>query len=70
MTNRHVQEVRLLSPGAGAKVRRLDEAADVDDPVGMSEEEYLRTARHIQRALKTALDSSPWEWQAPGGRQA
>jgi tRNA threonylcarbamoyl adenosine modification protein (Sua5/YciO/YrdC/YwlC family) len=69
MTDRHVQEARLLAPGAAGKVRRLDEAADVADPVGATEEEYLRTARHIQRALKEALDRSPVSEWVPGGRQ-
>jgi L-threonylcarbamoyladenylate synthase len=68
MTEGHVRETRLLSPGSVSKIRRLDESANIEDPVGMAEEDYVRTARHIRQSLEKALDSSPWEAALPGGR--
>jgi tRNA threonylcarbamoyl adenosine modification protein (Sua5/YciO/YrdC/YwlC family) len=70
MTQRQVQEARLLAPTAAGKVRRLDEEADIEDPIGMGLEDYLRTARQIQRALEEALKDSP-QARAPGsGRES
>lgn len=68
MTEFHVAEIGRLAPGAGAKVRRLDEAADIADPMGMAEEEYRRVARRIQQALRSALDRSPAAEIVAGGR--
>jgi protein-tyrosine-phosphatase len=57
MASLHVDEVRARFPDAMAKVfllRSFDRDAtspDVDDPVGMPEEEYMRVEREIEAAL-------------------
>jgi len=55
MTDSHVQAARRLLPSAAGKVRRLDETADIADPIGGGNEVYDRTARHIAKALAAAL---------------
>jgi tRNA threonylcarbamoyl adenosine modification protein (Sua5/YciO/YrdC/YwlC family) len=58
MTQRQVLEACQMAPAAAAKVRRLDAQADIEDPIGMGQQDYVRTARQIQRALEEALKES------------
>jgi protein-tyrosine phosphatase len=55
MTGSHVEQVLGLSPEATGKVRLLGES-DVPDPIGGGSEQYRRTARQIEEALKQSFD--------------
>jgi protein-tyrosine phosphatase len=52
MTDSHVADVRRMAPSAAGKIRRLDEAEDISDPIGSGSSAYRRTAKHIQQALE------------------
>ena len=55
MTDFHVSEVRRIAPQAAAKVQRVDAEGEIPDPVGGTAEEYLQTARTIQKAVTEVL---------------
>jgi len=55
MTDSHVAEVVRLVPSAAGKARRLDPRGDVSDPIGGGLSVYRRTARRIERAIRTAF---------------
>ncbi len=55
MTDLHVEEVCSLSPPDADKVQRLDPAGEIPDPIGQSQDVYLRTGRRILQAVKDAL---------------
>ncbi len=55
MTDSHIAEVVRLVPDAAEKVRKLDARGDVADPIGGGPVVYRRTARRIERAIRTAL---------------
>jgi len=52
MTDFHVEEVRRLCRSAGEKVMRLDEKADISDPIGGGANVYGRTADRIYKAMQ------------------
>lgn len=55
MTSRHVAEICRMSPSAAGKTQRLDESADIVDPIGGGVEVYCRIAQNVQRALRNRL---------------
>lgn len=56
MSDIHVSEVLRLLPSASPKVRRLDKAAQVPDPIGGGVDASRRSARQIERALRAYLE--------------
>jgi len=56
MTDQHVADARRMVPDAGEKIRRLDPADDVPDPVGLAGDGYVKAARRIAKAVADALD--------------
>lgn len=56
MTRGHLDAVLQLSPHAAAKTQRLDQDADIADPVGGPMEEYEAAARAIEAALRRRVD--------------
>ncbi len=56
MSDVHVSEVLRLVPSASGKVRRVDEAAQVPDPIGGGVEACRRSARQVERALREYLE--------------
>jgi len=55
MTDSHIAEVVRLVPDAAEKARKLDPRGDVADPIGGGPAVYRRTAKRIERAVRTAL---------------
>lgn len=55
MSDTHVSEVLRLVPSASPRVRRLDKAVQVLDPIGGGLDACRRSARQIERALRTYL---------------
>ncbi len=55
MTASHVRAVRDMAPSATDRVLRLDEHADIADPIGQSLGAYQSTAEQIARALDARL---------------
>ena len=55
MSDYHVDEVRRLSGTQAVNVRRLDEQADIPDPIGCGGEVYRHTAERIEIALRASL---------------
>lgn len=55
MTDVHVSEAARIDPATDDRIRRLDGIGDVPDPIGGGPNVYCRTARHIRRALESAL---------------
>jgi protein-tyrosine phosphatase len=55
MSDTHVSEVLRLVPSASPKVCRLDKAVQVSDPIGGGVDACRRSARQIERALRTYL---------------
>jgi L-threonylcarbamoyladenylate synthase len=58
LTQRHHQAVNEMSPESADKIRRLDPAGDVPDPIGAAQDVYDQTARHIRDLLSAALEES------------
>lgn len=56
MTDFHVQQARRLAPQDADKIRRLDERADVSDPIGGGGGIYRKVAQRIERVLRNLLD--------------
>ena len=52
MTQQHLEEVLAMGPWAEGKTSLLLNSEDVDDPVGLSDEEYDRCAQIIERGLR------------------
>jgi len=55
MTGSHVRAVREMAPKAADRVARLDESADIADPIGQNLSAYQDTAEQIARALEHRL---------------
>jgi len=55
MSESHLRAVRELAPGAAGRAFRLDERADVADPIGQDLPAYQRTADQIDAALDARL---------------
>ena len=55
MTQRHLEEVLNMAPWAEGKTSLLLGSDDVDDPVGLADEEYDRCAQIIERGLRERL---------------
>ena len=55
MARHHIDAVRSISPGSGAKAMLLDPEAEISDPIGSSLEEYERVAERISSALIARL---------------
>ncbi len=56
MTRGHRQAVASLLPGAGDRAVLLDEAGDIEDPIGASAGGYERCARRIAQAIDRRFD--------------
>jgi len=56
MTQFHVEQVLEVAPEVASKVVRLDDDADIPDPIGGDADEYRQVARQIQAALQRRLD--------------
>ena len=56
MTEAHRRAVVELVPSAAGKTRCLDPEGDIEDPIGMGLEAYVRCARQIHSLLKLRLD--------------
>lgn len=59
MTRRHLDDVLAMAPWAEDKTSLLLNTQDVEDPVGMSDEEYDQCARIIERGLRERLQEVP-----------
>ncbi len=55
MTDAHVEQVVRLVPTARKKVKLLDPAGNIPDPMGGDEDIYRKAGRRIQRALESRL---------------
>jgi len=55
MTDYHAAEARRIAGEQAGKIRRLDKAGNLPDPVGGDYEVYRRTAERIRNALPDAL---------------
>ena len=55
MTQTHVEAVRRVARSVGTKIRRLDEASDIPDPIGGGAAVYRKTATRIRQALRKVL---------------
>jgi tRNA threonylcarbamoyl adenosine modification protein (Sua5/YciO/YrdC/YwlC family) len=55
MTQSHADQLIARCPEAGARVRLVDPAGDIPDPLGGSLDVYVETARRIAAALDTEL---------------
>ncbi len=56
MTDFHVAEAGRIAPDSADKIRRLDESADVPDPIGGGPKVYRKIAEQIAGALKRLAD--------------
>jgi protein-tyrosine phosphatase len=54
MTSSHLEAVLRMAPHARERVRRINET-DIDDPIGGSDDVYVRCAERIEQALRTRL---------------
>jgi hypothetical protein len=59
MTQWHLQKVLAIAPWAQSKTSLLLDSEDVEDPVGMCDEEYDRCAQIIERGLRKRLQEVP-----------
>lgn len=55
MGRNHLDAVVRQSPAAAGKTFLLDEAGDIEDPIGGDSQTYLRTAGRIERSLKKRI---------------
>ena len=56
MTNLQLVEIREVAAGDAGKVRRLDPAGDIPDPVGSGVSVYCQTAERIEKILKNTFE--------------
>ena len=56
MAGHHVEAVVRLSPTAAGRVRLLDTAGDVPDPMGCPAEVYHQAAKQIHLAIQARMD--------------
>lgn len=56
MTNLQLVEIRQVAAGDAGKVRRLDPAGDISDPVGSGVSVYRQTAERIEKILKNTFE--------------
>jgi protein-tyrosine phosphatase len=52
MTRAHLERVIAMVPDAVGRARRLDQARDIEDPIGGGIEAYRAAARHIKKAIE------------------
>lgn len=55
MTRSHVAQIASMSPPAGDRTMRLADE-DIEDPIGGSDDQYVRCAEQIEQALKQRLN--------------
>ena len=55
MTQSHLDAVLAMAPGAESKTSLLLESVDLEDPVGLSDDDYNECARAIERGLSIRL---------------
>ena len=55
MTGFHVEQVQALTEETIDKIQMLDEQKDIPDPIGGGADLYVRTAEHIERALRLRI---------------
>lgn len=56
MTDSHVDAARRIAPDQAGKIRRLDPAGNLPDPIGGGPDVYRRSAERIEQALRAAMD--------------